>query len=86
MLTSRSYRRLAGRQTEQQVLLQNRYFEELHERSKGNIAIALVYWQLSVKQVDSDAIVINSLDDRAIRLGEGYSPDDLFRAGCYCYA
>jgi len=81
MLTSRSYRRLAGRQTEQQVLLQNRYFEELHERSKGNIAIALVYWQLSVKQVDSDAIVINSLDDRAIRLGEGYSPDDLFALG-----
>lgn len=82
---SRAYRKLSGDEAGQQTLLKNHYFEKLYEESKGNIAIALQYWQLSVKEIDEDTIVICPLEQLRLALGEGFSTNDLFALGAIIF-
>jgi hypothetical protein len=81
MKDSRAYRKASADETVQQQLLRDAYFEKLHDFSKGNIAIALQYWQLSVKEIVDDVIIMRPLEDLRLALGNGFSNDDLFALG-----
>ncbi|MEP5611479.1 MAG: hypothetical protein ABJP45_04485 [Cyclobacteriaceae bacterium] len=45
---------------EQQVLLQKKFFSQLNEFAKSNISLALIFWLLSTKKVDRNAITMGT--------------------------
>ncbi|MCC5926202.1 MAG: ATP-binding protein [Bacteroidetes bacterium] len=85
MRDSRTFRKTSGDELEQQKLLREDYFEKLYEVTKGNISIALQYWQLSVKEIIDDVIRIRPLEQLTLTLGDGFSNDDLFALGAIIF-
>jgi hypothetical protein len=79
--SSRAYKKLANDYVAQQDLLKTQFFKALHEVSEGNIGIALFYWLRSIREVEVDHIVIAPFTDAKIKLGDGFSNEDLFILG-----
>ena len=48
---------------EQQVYLENEYFQDLNQVTSGNFSIAQLFWLRSTRQVTGDVITIGSLKD-----------------------
>ncbi len=79
--SSRAYKKLANDYLAQQELLKTQFFRALHEVSEGNIGIALFYWLRSIREVEVDHIVIAPFTDAKIKLGDGFSNEDIFILG-----
>lgn len=79
--SSRAYKKLANDYLAQQELLKTQFFKALHEVSEGNIGIALFYWLRSIREVEVDHIVIAPFTDAKIKLGDGFSNEDIFILG-----
>lgn len=81
MASSRAYKKVAGDLQAQQALIRVKYFENLDKIANGNISIAILYWQISIKKVDPDTIFFHPIEYVKLTLGVGYSMDDLFTLG-----
>jgi hypothetical protein len=78
MSMSRTYRRLRNNDEGQQQLVSDEYFRELNVVCQGNIAIALLYWQMSIRKTDLETVYVAPVGELVTQLGDGFTNDDLF--------
>jgi energy-coupling factor transporter ATP-binding protein EcfA2 len=81
LILNRAFRRLRNNDEEQQKMISEEYFTALDQVCQGNIAIALLYWQMSIKKTDLETVYIAAVDELVTQLGDGFTNDDLFTLG-----
>jgi len=72
----RKYRRLNSE--EKQQYLRDHFFSNLNDYAKSNVSLALIFWLLSTKRVDQNAITIGTFDNPDLSFVHILSDEKIF--------
>jgi len=73
---SRHYKKLKL-ENKHQEYLENKYFDDLHKISQGNLTIAFKYWLTSIKEFNENKIIVNPISPVQQKLFDQLKKDDL---------
>ncbi len=75
---TRTFRKVAGNDSEIQDLVRKHFFDELSKVAEGNFSIAMIFWIKSIKEHDDKTFVISPIEVADIDILEVPSKEVLF--------